>query len=299
MTNDTPALGPPPRPDPTNAGLDLGDTLVRLRGWAGLTQAGVATRNPKLSSRSISEYEKGSRVPKWEALDALVRVYLAERGLSLVIITAEVQDHWLPAWRSLRPPQQTRATPRERTMPPVGVSTSAPAGVMPAAAAQLSVATSAVHRGRWVLGGVGAAAVVAVVAVMVSGGLGSASGGVDAAKLGPPTGTPGAAPSPSPGVAVPGGRFPETVNTPAGARTYSDPYNLIGEGPRITNGVTVEVACVLTAPSAPSVGDFWYLIVDEPWGGRFYSPANAFLNGDPPEGGTTVVDPAVPACPPR
>ncbi len=87
-------------------------------------------------------------------------------------------------------------------------------------------------------------------------------------------------------------------SAPPRARTCTDPYNLIGEGPRIDNGRSVQVSCKITAPSAPSVGLYWYRIVNPPWDNQYYSPANAFLNGDPAEGPYKhVVDEAVPDCP--
>ncbi len=116
----------------------------------------------------------------------------------------------------------------------------------------------------------------------------------DSATGSPPAGTAGGSSSP----VVPSRTYTQTVSTPPGARTYTDPYNLIGEGSRIDNGRNVQVSCTITAPSAPSVGLYWYQIASPPWGNQYYSPANAFLNGDPPEGpGTTVVDETVPDCP--
>ena len=134
---------------------------------------------------------------------------------------------------------------------------------------------------------------VAAVVVTATGVLGTGTGGGGSAT---PASISGDSDSGPP--VMPGRTYTQTVNTSAGARTYTDPYNLIGEGPRIDNGRNVQVSCTITAPSAPSVGLYWYQIASPPWGNQYYSPANAFLNGDPPEGpGMTVVDETVPDCP--
>ena len=100
---------------------------------------------------------------------------------------------------------------------------------------------------------------------------------------------------------APSRTYTQTVSTPPGARTYTNPYNLLGEGPRIEQGRAVQVSCTLTfdSPKSPSVGRYWYQIATPPWNNQYYSPANAFLNGDPPDGSspTTVVDETVPDCP--
>jgi hypothetical protein len=111
--------------------------------------------------------------------------------------------------------------------------------------------------------------------------------------------TSSAAPTTTNPPPAPGSTHPEVVNSAGNARTYRNPRDLIGEGPRITNHTTVQVSCVITATLATSAGKYWYRVVTLPWGNQYYSPANSYLNGDP-QGGpyTHAVDPAVPNCPP-
>lgn len=97
----------------------------------------------------------------------------------------------------------------------------------------------------------------------------------------------------------PGATYTQTVNTTEGANTYTDPYNLVGLGPRVDDGTSVQVSCKIVAPGVRSVGLYWYRIADPPWSDRYYSPANSWLNGDPIGGPyTRVVDETVPYCPP-
>lgn len=140
------------------------------------------------------------------------------------------------------------------------------------------------HRRRWVLGG--AAAVTVTAGVVLATATGVLEDFYSAGSANPPP-------------LVPGKTFTETVNTPLGARTYSKPHTLSGEWQRIPNKTNVQVSCEITAPSAPNVGLYWYRIATPPWGGQYYSPANSFLNGDPPDGSapTHVVDQTVPECP--
>jgi hypothetical protein len=140
------------------------------------------------------------------------------------------------------------------------------------------------QRRPWVLGG--AAAVIVAAGVLVA----TATGVL---------GNPAPAGSISPPPLVPGKTFLETVNSPLGARTYSKPHTLSGEWQRVPNKTNVQVSCEITAPSAPNVGLYWYRITSPPYNNQYYSPANSFLNGDPPDGSapTHVVDQAVPECP--
>lgn len=144
------------------------------------------------------------------------------------------------------------------------------------------------HFRRWVLG-------VAAAVVIVTGAVVAAATGV----LGNPdsvgsTDSIGSSPP-----LVPGRTYTETVNSPAGARTYRNPHTLTGEGPRIDNRTNVHVLCKIAAPTASSVGTYWYRIASQPWNNQYYSPANSFLNGDSPDGSssTHVVDDTVPNCP--
>lgn len=113
---------------------------------------------------------------------------------------------------------------------------------------------------------------------------------------GPTTATTTTNPPPEPGSTK-----PQTVNSgpEPGARTFLYPAKLNGEGPRIDNHATVEVSCKIAAPSAGSVGTYWYRIASQPWNNQYYAPANSFLNGDPVGGPYTHdVDENVPNCPP-
>jgi TIR domain len=97
---------------------------------------------------------------------------------------------------------------------------------------------------------------------------------------------------------VPDVTYTQTVNAGPGARAYANPNSLTDEGPRIPNRQNVLVSCIIIAPSAPSVGLYWYRITSPPWNDQYYAPANSFLNGDPVGGPYThVVDPTVPRCP--
>ena len=93
--------------------------------------------------------------------------------------------------------------------------------------------------------------------------------------------------------------FSEQVNYAFPARTFTDHRNAGGEGPPIGAGQVVKVFCKVldtTIPSANPDG-YWYRIASEPWRGDYYSPANTFLNGDPPGGPYQHdTDMAVPDC---
>lgn len=301
--------GEPPRPTVRPTRDDFVSALRELRGWSGLTLQALVTRHDILKVSTSSEYLRGARWPRWEWVHAFVTACLTHRGLiDSVRIKAEVA-HWRVAWGHVEhhrigqgQPQDDlprQATPTEESArEPEGGAEAGDRREVPTTLRRIGAARGR-WPGRWVLGGAVAAIVATtVVAVTAMGVLGNLGGGGSAASVSTATDSVSTPPTVPVVPVVPGVTYTETVNTPAGARTYTDPYNLIGEGPRITNGASVEVACVITAPSAPSVGLYWYLIIDPPWGGRYYSPANAFLNGDPPEGPyTLVVDEAVPDCP--
>lgn len=108
----------------------------------------------------------------------------------------------------------------------------------------------------------------------------------------------GSAPLPTPDcIGCKSGRtYAEQVGN-GSPNTYRDPRSFVGEGKNLRPLQRVDVLCKLYAPSAPSVGDYWYLVVNPPWNGRYYSPSNSFLNGDYPNGnGSTAVDLHVPDC---
>jgi hypothetical protein len=125
------------------------------------------------------------------------------------------------------------------------------------------------------------------------------------ADLSPPVvAMPGAAnmPQPTCPTCTPGGKtFTEQVHTsnPAGTTTFHDPRGFRGEGPRVLLGQRVEVVCRFLDPNAPASVQpgWWYLVDSPPWNRQYYTPANTYLNGDPPEGPHgTAVDGRVPVC---
>lgn len=147
---------------------------------------------------------------------------------------------------------------------------------------QPAAATRLRHH-RWVLS---AAAVIITAGVVLATATGVLGNLASAGSISPPP-------------LIPGKTFTETVHTPLGARTYNKPHNLTGEWQRIPNGTNVQVSCEIAAPTVPSVGLYWYRIATPPWNNQYYSPANSFLNGDPPDGTapTHTVDPTIPQCP--
>jgi hypothetical protein len=62
----------------------------------------------------------------------------------------------------------------------------------------------------------------------------------------------------------------------------------------------VEVVCRFFQPNADDSvkhDGWWYLISSPPWNRRYYTIANSYLNGDPPEGPyINTVDNGVPVC---
>jgi len=93
------------------------------------------------------------------------------------------------------------------------------------------------------------------------------------------------------------GEYQETAGS-GGARTYEDPHTVAVTGPSLTPYQQVTVACKIFAPVMPSVGPgWWYRITSPPWNGRFYAPANSFMNGDPVGVDMHHVDEGVKTCP--
>lgn len=94
--------------------------------------------------------------------------------------------------------------------------------------------------------------------------------------------------------------FEQTVISSNAARTFADPLNGIGEGPSIDANTTVLVSCRMFSDVFASVPDGWYYRIESsPWNGRYYAPANSFLNGDPPDDRSQWVTPTdlnVPVC---
>lgn len=115
----------------------------------------------------------------------------------------------------------------------------------------------------------------------------------------PVVGVPPTAPSePTCSTCAPGGEtFTQRVNSgnSNGTTAFRNPYAISGVGPRVANGLEVEVVCRLHTPNL----GWMYLIHSPPWSRQYYTPANSYLNGDPPEGPhVSDVDGRVPECGP-
>ncbi|MFY1684825.1 hypothetical protein ACN265_25210 [Micromonospora sp. WMMD730] len=65
--------------------------------------------------------------------------------------------------------------------------------------------------------------------------------------------------------------------------------------PKIPMGSRVMVTCKAENLTGMKSVTYLYKIATSPWEG-LYSPSDTFRNGDPPEGGKTAFDPAVPDC---
>jgi hypothetical protein len=76
----------------------------------------------------------------------------------------------------------------------------------------------------------------------------------------------------------------ESVNHPV--NTFLNYHNASGMGPPIGTGQWVQVSCKVYDPYITSVNPdgYWYRIASAPWNNNYYSPANTFMNGDPPAG---------------
>lgn len=98
-----------------------------------------------------------------------------------------------------------------------------------------------------------------------------------------------------------GKTYTETVASRIGAATFTDPYSVDEQGPKIPFLQQVQVPCKVYSPVMPSIGPqaYWYRITSPPWNNHYYAPANSFLNGDPPHGPYTGkdIDPTIPDCP--
>jgi hypothetical protein len=85
----------------------------------------------------------------------------------------------------------------------------------------------------------------------------------------------------------------------SGVNTFANYHNASGVGPHIDKNVVVQVSCKVLDGTIPSVNPdgYWYRIASAPWNNAYYSPANTFLNGDPPGGPySRNTDWAVPNC---
>jgi Helix-turn-helix len=322
---------PPPRPRPTRDGAplteaELGQALRELRDtWAGLTQVTLA-KWAGLSDSVVSARELGHGMPSTKVLDKFVITCLKHRGLTPQKIVGELA-YWHDARKALdlqrRQQAPTLPTPQpdpapdqpEPALAPVtAVRDDSTQQIAPEATNDdadspdpapdtlepegASPRWTALTRRWWVIGVV-AVSVVAVVVVGVIG-LPSPHGPQTAAEadrqLSPRAATPTQPLVHSPPY-VAGTTYSQTVHSPAGARTYANPYGMAGEGERIPNHMAVRVSCKIVAPGASSVGTYWYRIADPPWK-DYYSPTNSFLNDDPISGShKKAVDESVPYCP--
>lgn len=96
-----------------------------------------------------------------------------------------------------------------------------------------------------------------------------------------------------------GKTFAQQANANSPKPTYRNPLALTGVGPKVQASQKIEVVCRFYDPNAqPSVQPgWWYLIASSPWNRQYYTVANSYLNGDPPEGpAVTTVDLEVPVC---
>ena len=84
------------------------------------------------------------------------------------------------------------------------------------------------------------------------------------------------------------------------AHTWTNYANAGGEeGPMITSGSTVQIACSVPGFRVSDGDTYWYQIASSPWDGHYYVSADAFYNNGRTSGdlhGTPFVDAAVPAC---
>jgi hypothetical protein len=339
MTTTSRPPGTPTRPAPQPTRVEFVEALQELRTWSGLTLKMLEARHDTLKVSTSSDYQRGVRWPRWEWVHAFVTTCLTHQRLTdPVRIQAELV-HWRAAWTHAHrthhdPPPQPAGVhaatgdQREDVQGPTGLCTlhadlAPPHDEQPTTVTTISgnsdstaantgakntentpghtltttpmveqdhhtAATPLRHPRWWMLGAL-AAVVIVTGAVLVT--------TTDVVETPDTTGSTNSAERPPP--LVPGKTYTETVNTPQGARTYSKPHNLSGEWQRIPNRTNVEVSCHITAPTVPSVGTYWYRIATPPWNNQYYSPANSFLNGDPPDGTapTHAVDQTVPQCP--
>lgn len=113
-------------------------------------------------------------------------------------------------------------------------------------------------------------------------------------------GAPPVMPTPTCSTCTAGKTFPEQVSpSSVGARAFRNPLAFGGEGQRVPTGHRLRVVCRFQQPDAPASiqPGWWYLIASPPWNRQYYSPANSYLNGDPPQGPyRTFVNKGIPVC---
>ncbi len=71
------------------------------------------------------------------------------------------------------------------------------------------------------------------------------------------------------------------------------------QGPSISSGQTVQIACRLQGFKVADGNTWWYRIDSSPWSNHYYASADAFYNDGQTSGslhGTPFVDPGVGLC---
>lgn len=310
----------PPRPTAAGTVTEFGSAMRTLRRWSGFaTQKDLEDADPELRDSTISDHERGFRLPRLEWLHAYVTRCLRKRypAATPEYLNAEFA-YWRTAWTQLQhattgpapavptPPASTpEPPPADHSTPPVTANTPAAPALVPVEPPAITTGPKRRCRvrlpgGRALIGGIVTAVLLAVVAAVWVGVRHLNTNNSPGANTSSNTTSrsPASTTVDSPPY-VSDRTYTQTVNTPQGARTYTNPRSLVGEGPRVENRKTVEVSCKIIAPSAPSVGTYWYRITSPPWNNQYYSPTNSFLNGDPIGGPYAHdVDPNVPYCPP-
>ncbi|MGQ0715730.1 MAG: helix-turn-helix domain-containing protein [Pseudonocardiales bacterium] len=170
MTTSNPAeQDTPPRPAAVTTVADFGRSLRALRRWSELTQKALEDAHPALTDSTISDHERGTRLPRFEWLHAYVVACLRHRrpNSTREELNAEM-TYWRAAWTRLEHAQAPQApavpTPRaaDLTTPPEPAPVSVAVAVGELAPPPRRVR---VPRGRVLLISGGAAVLVIAVAV--------------------------------------------------------------------------------------------------------------------------------------
>jgi hypothetical protein len=100
-TTNPPEQHTPPRPVATNR-PDFGRALRDLRRWSGLTQKDLEDAHPTLTDSTISDHERGVRLPRLEWVHAYVVACLRHRNPTATReeLNAEF-EHWRTTWTRL------------------------------------------------------------------------------------------------------------------------------------------------------------------------------------------------------
>jgi hypothetical protein len=183
-TTNPPEQDTPPRPTEAVNRHDFGRALRALRTWSELTQKALEETHPALTDSTISNHERGVRLPRLEWLHAYVTQCLRQRhpAATREELSAEF-DHWRAAWTRLEradtapgPAILTQQAPTQHApappAPPSRADDSQPAPAPPTAPGdQHGRRRAGWPRRRVVLIGGGTAAVVAAVVYATATGL--------------------------------------------------------------------------------------------------------------------------------